>query len=71
MTTNQIEKFGQKVYVWQRTTQQTFLKNFSQNICNETAIKNNFHFYRYKCMEILSCYNNQTTKYLGNGNKKQ
>ena len=27
MTTNQIERFGQKVYVWYRTTQQTFLKN--------------------------------------------
>ena len=44
MTTNQIERVGQKVYAWQRTAQQTFLKHFRQNICNEIAINDNFHF---------------------------
>ena len=47
-----IDRFGQKVNVWKRTTQQTFLKNFCQNICNGIAINANFHFSHYKSMEI-------------------
>ena len=34
-TTNQIERFGHKVIVSWRTTQQIFPKNFCQNNCSE------------------------------------
>ena len=50
MTTNQNERFGQKVCVWERTTQQTLKKIFfCKNICNEIAINANIHFSHYTC----------------------
>ena len=49
---NQTERFGQKVYICWRTTQQTFLKKFCPNIANEIAINANFHFIHYKSIEI-------------------
>ena len=51
MTTNQIEGFWTKSICL--VTQQTFLKNFHQNIRNEIAINANFHFSHYKSMEIV------------------
>ena len=50
MATNQNEEFAKQKYTWWRTTQQTFLKKFCQNTCNDTAIKANFHFSSYKSM---------------------
>ena len=55
MVTNQNEEFA-KIYTWWRTTQQTILKMFCQNTCNDTAIKTKIHFSHYKSMEILSYY---------------
>ena len=60
MTTNRIERFGHKVIVWWRTTQQIFPKNFCQNNCNEIAKDANFHFSYYKPMETLSCHSNKS-----------
>ena len=59
MAANQIERFGLKWYAWWRTTQQTVLQNFRQNICNEIAININFHFSRCKSTANLSCHNIQ------------
>ena len=56
MATNQNEKFVQLLYVWLRTTQQTFIKKFCQNTCSEIAIKTYFHISHYKSMETLSCH---------------
>ena len=56
MKTNQIERFGYKVYIWWRTTQQIFPKVFS-----EIAINANFHFSQFKSMENLSCHSNEST----------
>ena len=42
--------------------QQTFLKKFCRNTCNETAIITNFHFSHYKVMENLGYHSNQSTK---------
>ena len=48
MTTNQIERIGQKsiCLVEDHST------NISKNICNETAINANFQFSHYKSMGI-------------------
>ena len=61
MATNQIQRFGQNSYVWKRTTQGTFLKNFCQNICNEIEIKAYFHFSHYKSMETISYHSDEST----------
>ena len=54
-------EFVQLLYAWWRTTQQTFIKTFSQNTCSEIAMKTYFHFSHYKSMEILCCHSNEST----------
>ena len=63
MATDQNEKFVQLLYAWWRTTQQTFIKMFCQNICSEIAIKTYFHFSHYKL--------SYQRKHMINGNKKK
>ena len=57
----QLRGLDKKYMFVEHLTQQTFLKNFRQNICYEIAINTNFHFSHYKPMEISSCHNNQST----------
>ena len=63
MVTNQNEEFVKLLYAWWRTTQQTFIKTFSQNTCTcgEIVLKTYFHFSHYKSMETLSCHSNEST----------
>ena len=65
MATNQIERFGEKLVVWERTTQGTFLINLCQNICNEVEIMLNFPILSLKKV----CLSNK--KYLCKGKKKK
>ena len=65
LATNQIQRFGQNSYIWQRTTRGTFLQNFCQNIWCEIAIKTCFHFSHYKSMETSSCHSNESTWAMG------
>ena len=67
MATNQNEEFAQMFYAWWRITQQTFLKQFCQNTCNETAIKADFHFSYYKSTKTFKLP--QQPKYICNSNK--
>ena len=41
--------------------QKHFCKTFFQNICINTEINANFHFFDYKSMETLSCHSNERT----------
>ena len=43
-------------------TPETFQLNFGQNICSNTEINANFHFFQYKYMETLSCHSNESTR---------
>ena len=61
MATNQNQRFGQNSYGWQRTTLETFLYFFFQNICSNIEINANFHFSHYKSMETLCCHSNEST----------
>ena len=44
-----------------RLLQKHFCKTFFQNICSNTEINANFHFFHYKSMETLSCHSNEST----------
>ena len=55
MATNQIQRFGQTKYVWQRTTQGTFLWNSCQNINSEISSP-------FKLMETSSCHSDESTR---------
>ena len=44
-----------------RLLQKHFYKIFLQNICSNTEINANFHFFHYKSMETLSFHSNEST----------
>ena len=71
MTTNQIEKCRQKVYVWYRTSHHSanISKSFHENFFKEIAINADFPFSHYKYMEIQSWHSNQSTQATGIKNK--